>query len=351
MKNIAIWLKNLWVDLEEFKLKDISLEIADGEYFMVLGPTGAGKTILLETIAGIYELKQGEIYIKGRNATQAPPENRNIGFVYQEYALFPHLNVYNNVQFGLKARKMNQPKEKTKEIMQLLDISHLGSRYPHTLSGGEKQKAALARAIVVEPEVLLLDEPLAALDQKTRDYLRGELSKINNELGITMMHVTHDQPEAMMLGHRTCVMMDGRILQIGKTDEVFNWPINEEVADFVGVENILSGKIHSSNNGVITVKVDDYKIISVSDRKNGQVKVFIRPEDITLSLKKQDSSARNMIPGTVQKVTRLGAIYRIELDNGLSSYVTKQSVENLQLKPGREVYASFKATSVKVRPS
>lgn len=350
MSDLAIELKDLSVDLGEFKIKRINLAINDGEYFVVLGPTGAGKTILLETIVGIHDPHQGKIYIKGKDRTKTAPESRNIGFVYQDYALFPHLSVYKNIQFGLKAKKIKDKKEKTKRILDLLGIRGLVSRNPKTLSGGEKQKVALARAIVTEPEILLLDEPLAALDRRTRDYLRDELSKINHELGITMIHVTHDQPEAMILGERTCVLMRGQILQIGETNEVFTQPINEEVADFVGVENIFDGKVHSTANGTCTIQVNDYRIVAVSDQNKEQVKVFIRPEDIILSVKKPDSSARNTIPGTVESMTKLGPIYRVILDNGLSSYVTKQSVENLGLKSGKKVYASFKATAVKVRP-
>jgi len=345
-----IKIRNLSKDWKEFSLKGINLEIKKDEYFVILGPTGAGKTLLLETIAGFYFPDKGEVRIDGHDVTNLPPERRRIGFIYQDYSLFPHFNVEQNIEFGLKLRKSSDTNRKRlEEIMDWLDISHLAHRYPATLSGGEQQKIAIARAIAIEPSVLLLDEPLAALDLRTRDYLREELKRVKRELGITMVHVTHDQTEAMVLADRIAVMMKGRIMQVGTAYEIFNKPQNEEIADFVGVENILNGVVRSNENGVAEIVVDmGYNIFAVSDYHAGTVKSFIRPEDIILSEKREESSARNVISARIEEMSDMGPLTRVRMDNSLVALITKQSRESLGLRRGDEVYATFKATSVHV---
>ena len=189
-----IEVRNLSKDWKEFSLKDINLEVKKGEYFVILGPTGAGKTLLLETIAGSHFPDSGEVWVEGQNVTNLPPERRGIGFIYQDYSLFPHFTVEENIRFGLKLRKsasQDTNRKRVKEIMDWLSISHLAHCYPTTLSGGEQQKVAIARAIATEPSILLLDEPLAALDRRTSDYLREELKRVKLKSGITMVHVTH----------------------------------------------------------------------------------------------------------------------------------------------------------------
>lgn len=339
-------------DWKEFSLKDINLEVKKGEYFVILGPTGAGKTLLLETIAGFYFPDSGEVGIDGHDVTNLPPERRRIGFIYQDYSLFPHFTVEENIEFGLKLRKsasQDTNRKRLEEIMDWLDISHLAHRYPATLSGGEQQKIAIARAVAIEPSVLLLDEPLAALDLRTRDYLREELKRVKLKLGITMLHVTHDQTEAMVLADRIAVMMKGRIMQVGTPYEIFNKPLNEDIADFVGVENILSGVVGSNENGIAEIVVDmGYNIFAVSDYHTGKVKLFIRPEDIILSEKRGESSARNVISARIEEMRDMGPLTRVRMDNSLVALITKQSRESLGLRKGDEVYATFKATSVHV---
>ncbi|MGB2727690.1 MAG: tungstate ABC transporter ATP-binding protein WtpC [Halobacteriota archaeon] len=347
-----IEVKEVHKDWKEFSLKGINLEIKKEEYFVILGPTGAGKTLLLETIAGFHSPDSGEVRIDGHDVTNLPPERRRIGFIYQDYSLFPHFNVEQNIEFGLKLRKsasQDTNRKRLEEIMDWLDITHLAHRYPATLSGGEQQKIAIARAIAIEPSVLLLDEPLAALDLRTRDYLREELKRVKLELGITMLHVTHDQTEAMVLADRIAVMMKGRIMQVGTPYEIFNKPQNEEIADFVGVENILSGVVRSNENGVAEIVVDTgYNIFAVSDYHAGTVKSFIRPEDIILSEKREESSARNVISARIEGMSDMGPLTRVRMDNSLVALITKQSRESLGLRKGDEVYATFKATSVHV---
>ncbi len=349
MNRAGVTIEDLNKDLGDFSIVDVSLTVNDRDYFMVLGPTGAGKTILLETIAGIHSLDSGKIYIGNKNVENVPPENRNIGFVYQDYALFPHLTVTENVLYGLKARDITNPKHKADSVIDLLDLTHLKDRYPKTLSGGESQKVAVARAIAYEPNLLLLDEPTAALDPRTQESVRGELKNVHKELEVTTMHVTHDQAEAKILGNRIAVMMDGRVKQAGTVDEVFNRPIDEKTASFVGVENILAGQIVEQKNEIARVDVGDFTVTAVTDQTKGQVKVYIRPEDIFISEEQTSTTARNNVPGKVESVTHLGQVYRVRVDTGLSCFVTKQSVEEFDLRPGKKIYTSFKATSVQIR--
>ncbi|MDD2666290.1 MAG: tungstate ABC transporter ATP-binding protein WtpC [Methanocellales archaeon] len=340
-------------DLGEFFLRDVDLEIYDNEYFVILGPTGAGKSVLLETLAGIYRPEKGRIFIDDQNITYIPPRKRNIGMVYQDYTLFPFLTVEENIAFGLKLRKMNKIKIKRKveELEELLHISHLANRYPDTLSGGEQQKVAIARAIAIEPPILLLDEPLSALDTRTRKYLREELKRIKKELDITMVHVTHDQTEAMFLADRIGIMMDGEIVQVGTPREIFNEPINERVAEFVGVENILEGVIESNEDGITIVSIKGHRIEAVSNYSVGdKVRLCLRPEDITLVLSRDKSSARNSFKGMITQIVPLGALIQVNVNCSfpIIALVTKRSLEDIGLKEGDEVIVSFKATAIHI---
>lgn len=345
-----IEIKKICKNWKEFSLKEINLEIKKGEYFVILGPTGAGKTLLLEMIAGFHLPDEGEIWINGEDVTTYPPEDRNIGFIYQDYSLFPHLSVIRNIRFGLELKGI--PKDdierESNEIMRLLGISHLSHRYPDTLSGGEQQKVAIARAVVTRPNVLLLDEPLSALDRRTQNLLREELKRVHQIEGLTSLHVTHDQTEAMILADRIAVMMNGEVVQVGTPHDIFNKPLNEDIADFVGVENILEGEIRKNRDGIAIIDLGDIELNAISDYGEGEVKIFVRPEDILISKKMQESSARNNIRGRIVKMTYFGALVHLQLDNGLIAFVTKLSAEDLELKIGEEVYASFKATSVHV---
>jgi len=349
MNRTGVKIENLHQDLGDFQLLDISLEVKEGEYFMVLGPTGAGKTILLETIAGIYTPDKGKLFIAGKNVKRIPPENRNIGFVYQDYVLFPHMTVMENVLYGLRARDLDEPEIKADKVIDLLELDNLRDRYPRTLSGGESQKVAVARAIAYQPKLLLLDEPTAALDPRTKEMVRSELENIHDKLEVTTIHVTHDQAEAKILGDRIAVLMGGRLNQVGTVEEVFNRPVSESVADFVGVENIIDGEVIDHDGEVALVGTGDFKIRVVSDVATGPVKVYLRPEDIFISEGPTESSARNSLPGRVLSVTQLGNVYRVRADNGLSCFVTKLSVEEFDLEPGNQIFTCFKATAASIR--
>ncbi|CVK31402.1 ATP-binding cassette domain-containing protein [Methanoculleus bourgensis] len=236
--------RGLSLSLGEFSLDGVDLTVDDGEYFIILGPTGAGKTILLETIAGIYAPASGTISLDGRDITRTDPKDRGIGMVYQDYMLFPHLTVEENIGFGLLQRKTepDRIRELVSETADLLGIGHLLDRTPGTLSGGEQQRAAaIARALVLRPRVLLLDEPLSALDAVTRDRLRRELKAVHRATGTTVVHITHHFEDIFALADRVAVMQDGRIAQTGTPDEVFRKPATEFVAAFTGMENVFYG--------------------------------------------------------------------------------------------------------------
>ncbi len=232
-----IALKNVSISLGDFSLKDVSLEIPAGEFFTILGPTGTGKTVILELIAGLYQPDNGRILIDNEDAAQITPEKRGIGFVYQDYALFPHLNVYKNIAFGLQLRKL--PKEEIQkavgELTEMLGITHLCHRYPGTLSGGEQQRVSLARALVLKPKILLMDEPLSALDPNTKKLLCQELKRIHATYQCTVVNVTHDFNEAGMLSTLVGIILDGQVRQVGSPDVVFNHSIDPKVASFLGI--------------------------------------------------------------------------------------------------------------------
>ncbi|MBN1456098.1 MAG: ATP-binding cassette domain-containing protein [Methanomicrobia archaeon] len=347
-----IVVKDVYKDWKEFKLQEINLEVKQGEYFVILGPTGAGKTLLLETIAGFHIPDRGNVWLDGRDVTRVPAEKRGIGFIYQDYSLFPHMTVEQNILFGLRMQKTSTAEEnrkRVKGIMDWLNITHLAHRHPSTLSGGEQQKVAIGRAVAIEPSILLLDEPLSALDRRTQDYLRDELKRVRAEFGITMVHVTHDQTEAMLLADRIAVMMRGRIVQVGTPREIFNKPLNEELADFVGIENILSGVIRNNEQGLAEIEVDSSSAVyAVSELRDGAVKVFVRPENIILAKHVDQSSARNVMNGHIARIHEVGPVVRVRLDNGLVALITRQARDELNLQPGEVVYATFKATAVHV---
>ena len=345
-----IEIKQLCRDWKEFSIKDIDLTIWDGEYFVILGPTGTGKTLLLELIAGFYHPDSGEILMDGRDITTLSPEKRNVGFVYQNYSLFPHMNVKKNMEFGMRMNGLKDP-ERVKEISDYLNISHLLHRYPTTLSGGEQQRISLARALLINPNVLLMDEPLSALDPGTKIRTRRMLKQINEDSGITVIHVTHDQTEARVLADRVAVVMDGSVVQVGTPDEVFNKPLNNDIANFVGVENLLKGAISAKEDGISVIDINGIKVEAVSDVDVGKdVDVYLRPESVTLSRSRLDSSARNSFEGKVLEIEPMGALSMVSVNCGftINALLTGQSVEDIGLFPGRDVVVSFKTAAVHV---
>jgi molybdate transport system ATP-binding protein/molybdate/tungstate transport system ATP-binding protein len=346
----VIRVSNLSKDLGEFVLQDVTLKIEKGEYFMVLGPTGSGKTILLETIAGIYQPDRGRIHLNGHDVTGLPPRERGVGMVYQDYMLFPHLTVAENIAFGLRWKKAHQRKapRTVEELAELLGVRSLLHRYPGTLSGGEQQRVAIARALIVEPDVLLLDEPLSALDAKTKERLRDELLHIHALTKTTVVHVTHGLDEAFLLGHRLAIMNKGQVVQVGEPTEVFCRPNSEFAAEFLGMGNLFKGKAFAEN-GISRVRVEETDLVSVVHLE-GDVHVSVRPEHILLSLAPFTSSARNAFAGPVQRIVDSGPTLQVTMDIGipLTATVTRRSFEDMELALGKTVHATFKAADVHV---
>jgi len=334
-------------DWREFHLRDVTLDVMDGEHFIILGPSGAGKTVLLEVIAGIIEPDAGRVYLNGMDVTDLPPEKRGLAYVPQNYALFPNMNVHDNIAFGLKVRKTPKPEieRRVGEIAEVLGIGHLLHRKPRTLSGGEQQRVALARALVVEPPLILLDEPFANLDVQTRAKLLTEMKRWKRELGFTALHVTHSFEEAISLGDRVGVMLDGRLVQVGDVRDVFSRPVSEEVARFLGFENIIEGIAEGRKLRTNGVEIE------LPVEASGRVRVGLRPEDIIISTGPIKSSARNEFKATVESIEELGPLVRVRLSLGglsLVAFITRSSMLELGMEKGKEVYVSFKASALHV---
>lgn len=337
---------------ENFSIKNVNLEIEEGEYFVILGPTGAGKTLLLELIAGFYKPDSGRILLDGKDITMLSPEKRKIGYVPQNYMLFPHMTVEENIEFGLKMQNVPIVERlKTVEwVLKLLGLTQLRKRLPETLSGGEKQKTALARALVIKPKILLLDEPLSALDINTQKKLRNELKALHEKLRITTIYVTHNQFEAYYLAEKIAIMNEGTIVQAGSPEEVFKKPKNDFIARFIGFENLFEGKILSNNNGIAIIDVCGIKFEAITS-KVGKCIVGIRPDDIIVSLHPLNSSIRNVLKGKISDFIDMGSLVNLIVKvNELSfiALITKRSFIDMKLDRGKDVYIAFKASSIHV---
>ena len=344
-----IKLENLSRDWKEFKINNISLEINESDYFIFLGPSGSGKTMLLELIAGMWSPDSGKIFMDGKDVTMQPPEKRGVGFVYQNYMLFPHKTVFENIAFGLNIRKVDKKEIQlqVEEMMDLFGITKLSNRLPRTLSGGEQQRTALARALIIHPKVLLMDEPLSALDRITREELIQEFKRIHKKFEVTIIQVTHNFDEALQLADRIAIIKEGTVSQVGNTDDVFRHPKDEFVADFVGTENIIKGVAREGRDNLTIVDTGNIEIKS-SEIKTGSVHATIRPEDITLSNDNVATSARNVFKGFIKEIYDLGTIIKLTIDIGepLVLVLTRQSFLDLELNVGKEIFVYFKATAV-----
>lgn len=365
--------RNLSVQLKDFTLSGLNLDVQKGEYFVILGPTGAGKTVLLETIAGINYPATGTIHLNGVDITDSDPEQRKVGFVYQDYALFPHLSVEENIAFGLKfsgrvnqdhgtsSRKRSLTKTeiqaRVEEISSLFQITHLLDRSPGTLSGGEKQRVAMARALIINPRVLLLDEPLSSLDPEKREVIQHELRLIHQDIGATTLHITHDFEVAIGLADRIGVMIDGKIMQIGTPREIFRQPNSEQVARFVGVRNIFRGQHILEGDGRGYLKLDGFEFATISELE-GDVRASIRPEDILLSRQPLHSSARNNFTGKIIQISDRGSYSYVTVQLhppdpvgktlDLVGLITQSSADELALELDLDVQVAFKASTMHI---
>ncbi len=335
-----------------------SLAILPGEVLAIIGPNGSGKSTLLRVMGLLEQPTEGKVTFRGDGVTRenALPLRRRMATVFQEPLLL-NTSVYENATLGLALRGQDRRsiERQVRPWLERLEISHLAQRPARSLSGGEAQRTSLVRALVLNPELLLLDEPFSALDPPTREGLILDLETILRETGITTVFVTHDRNEAFMLGHRVAILIAGKLLQVGSSTQIFVQPVNEEVAQFVGVDTKISGTVETITAGMVSVRFDGGSADVVGDFHHGEhVLLCLRPEDITLSPPGGEdlkSSARNRLLGKVIKITPWGSHYRVAVQCGgsrLMAFITRPSFLDLKLREGDETVASFKASAVHV---
>jgi spermidine/putrescine transport system ATP-binding protein len=342
---------------------NLNLAIAEGEFFSLLGPSGCGKTTILRTIAGFEQPTRGEIYICGERMNDRQPFHRPVNTVFQHYALFPHLNVYQNVAFGLEmeGKSRSQVRQRVMEILDLVKLSDLSSRYPRQLSGGQQQRVAVARALVKQPRILLLDEPLSALDLKLRQAMQLEFKHLQQQLGITFIYVTHDREEAMIMSDRVGVMSEGRLLQVGQPFDIYEYPTNRFVADFIGAANFLHGRVVDRDASTIGVTIDEnwyLQVLSsdVSISVDRAICLAIRPEKVYLyPIEDGAENARlpNSTNGIIKETIYLGTdtCHSIELTPHLQIAARSQNIHSQGFHaypPGTPVRVVLPAESLRI---
>ncbi len=341
-------INKLLVDLKEFQISNISFNLEKGEYLCVIGPTGAGKTIILESIIGFHKIDSGKIFLNGEDITFLPPEKRKIGIIYQDYSLFPHFSVKKNIEYGLSGKSGRS----MDELINVLNISHLLQRFPETLSGGEQQRVALARALIAEPSLLLMDEPFSALDNQAKLKTRRLIRDIVRKFKVTVIHITHDFDDIFALADKVAVIKDGELLQFGSLDSIMFQPANEFVAEFTDT-NILEGVVLSSDDNLSVVQVGEMQLLSIDKFKKGAlVKLAIRPENIILFENMPENlSARNIISAEYEDCIISSNVCHVVLKAGtqrLKAVLTVPSFKEFNFQKGDKVKAVIKATNVRI---
>jgi spermidine/putrescine transport system ATP-binding protein len=335
-------------------VRSINIDVPTGEFFSLLGPSGCGKTTTLRMIAGFERPSEGRIMLDGKDVADVPPHKRHVNTVFQNYALFPHLNVSENVAFGLRFLRPSKDvtQRRVRDALALVQLEKFAERRPHQLSGGQQQRVALARALILNPSVLLLDEPLGALDAKLRKSLQIELKTLQERVGITFIYVTHDQEEALTMSDRLAVMSEGTIEQIGTPQEVYDEPTSLYVADFLGVSNTMRGVAAGANgDGGCHVRIGDFDLLAGSGDLNasGDVVVVVRPERVRLQT--HSTAGDNSVPGMIERVVYLGAtsqvIVRLPFEKSLQVMVQNQGGHG-QLVAGDRVAALIPPDALRV---
>lgn len=346
-------IRDLCLNVGGFELSRIELKAEKGDYLALIGPTGSGKSLLLETIIGFYRPEKGRIILDEKDITDLPPNMRQISIVYQDHMLFPHMDIFENIAYALrkKVRDKKQIEAEVRQIAGVLGIGELLYRKPATLSGGEKQRAALARSLVVRPKLLLLDEPFSALDARTREKLREMLKKAISEYSTTVLHVTHDFEDVWTLANRVVVIRRGEVMQAGDPESVFKRPSPDFVAEFLGT-NVLKGKVKALEGKLTVIEAEGLEIYSSDPAEpEEEIAVSIRPEEIILARETVESSARNILRGNVTGVFKKEHLVVVEVKMGnaeIKAVITPTSCEMLGLKSGRETYAVFKASNARI---
>jgi ABC-type Fe3+/spermidine/putrescine transport system ATPase subunit len=329
----------------------VSLEIHDGELFTLLGPSGCGKTTLLRLIGGFHRPDQGDVLFGGRSVNGVPPYERNIGMVFQNYALWPHMTISNNIAYGLKLKKFSRSKidQNVSRVLKLVNLTGLGDRYPGQLSGGQQQRVALARALVLNPDVLLLDEPLSNLDAKIRIQVRAEIRKLQKDLGITTIYVTHDQEEALTLSDRIAVINHGKLQQLGSPRDLYEKPETPFVADFIGINNLIPGDVQeiSPTDHWIKVETKVGPLVCLGDgrfKPGDRCMISVRPETSEIGESERSEKGINCVGGTVSFAYYLGNTIRYDVELG-ADLIFKVDIENPRYHEpfpmGKRVYVSF----------
>lgn len=341
-----IRIENLQIRLPGFSLRDISLHIRENEFFILIGPTGSGKTVLLEGIVGLVPIKRGHVNIAGKDITKMPPEKRGVSIVYQDHALFPHLTVEDNIRYGLRYHPVDkkEARERLRRLVDSLNIATILGRLPVNLSGGEKQRVALARALIVEPKVILLDEPLSALDPAFREEIRNKLKELQETSGTTFMMVTHDFAEALALATHAAVINNGKIEQSGSIDDIFLKPQSSFVADFVGMKNIFDGQFRDDR-----FCIQDIEIMIEPQSGRGKNHIAVRPEDILIGPKTLRSNSRNTFVGRVKSIIDQGFTYEVHVKVGdviFKSLITKKGLYRMGIREGDTIPIGFKPDTV-----
>jgi molybdate transport system ATP-binding protein len=338
---------------------DLQVRLDSPIVTVLFGPSGSGKTTILRALAGLERSANcvihfgRETWIDDKKGVFIPPQRRRIGFLFQDYALFSHLTVTENIRYGLHDLSANEQQLRTSELLERFQLQGLAGRYPDQLSGGQKQRVALARTLAPQPRLLLLDEPLSALDGPTREALRGELRKLLSSLSIPVLLVTHDRVEALALGDQVAIVNEGRIVQHASIEEVFRRPLTPAIAKIVAVDTVQRVRVLQADKELVTVSVGEARLFAAArDFPSGVTDAFvcIRAEDVLLvkSVETVSASARNRLPGTVKSLTHEGPMWRIELDCGftLTALLTRQACEELALQKNDRVLAMIKATNV-----
>ncbi len=349
-----IQIENISKDFDGFlAVKDVSLDIYLGELFAILGGSGCGKTTLLRILAGFERPSAGRILIDGIDMTNVPPYERPVNMMFQSYAVFPHMSVEKNVAYGLKKESVakDEIQQRVADMLKLVQMTEFAKRKPHQLSGGQLQRVALARALIKNPKVLLLDEPLAALDKKLREQTQFELMNIQDQLGVTFIVVTHDQEEAMILSSRIAVMHNGQFIQSGTPKEIYEYPVNRYVADFFGTINLLDGKVSRITGNILEIEcpeveatVKAYSLDTI--QHNDQLTIAVRPEKIMISKEPPEGEDISVLKGVVWDLGYYGnlSIYRVQTESGKVIQVSAQnrirSAERV-LEWDEEVYLSW----------